>query len=105
VPCATAPDTLLPGWFSFEHLHYYRSEILERLLNQTGFEIVEIRIAMNVLHYPVIAVAARKATDKIVTNIVTDPEASVGMARRYVERDAHLWAGAERRLSDVMGPV
>lgn len=105
VPCATAPDSLLPGWFSFEHLHYYRSEILERLLNQTGFEIVEMRIAMNVLHYPVIAVAARKATAKIVTGIVPDPEASIGMARRYVERDTHLWAGTERRLSDVAGPV
>ncbi len=32
VPCATAPDLLPPGWFTFEHLHYYQPAILERLL-------------------------------------------------------------------------
>ena len=106
VPCATAPDSLLPGWFAFEHLHYYRTEILERVLNQAGFEIMEMRIAMKVQHYPVVAVAARKAAGQIVADIHADPEKSLAMARRYVDRDAKLWAdNAERRLSDIRGPV
>src|SRR4051812_830924 len=59
VPCATAPDALPPGWFTFEHLHYYRPEILERLLREAGFELVESHIAMKCENYPVIAIAAR----------------------------------------------
>jgi hypothetical protein len=105
VPCATAPDSLLPGWFAFEHLHYYRTEILERMLNQTGFEVMEMRIAMKAQHYPVVAIAARKAAGQIVANIHADPEKSLAMARCYVDRDAKLWADTERRLSDIRGPV
>jgi len=105
VPCATAPDSLLPGWFSFEHLHYYRTEILERLLSQAGFEMMEMRIAMKAQHYPVIAIAARKAAGQIVASIHADPEKSIAMARRYVNRDAKLWADAGRRLADITGPV
>ena len=61
VPCATAPEALPPGWFTFEHLHYYRPAILARLLREAGFELVETRIAMRAENYPVIAIAARKA--------------------------------------------
>jgi SAM-dependent methyltransferase len=59
VPCAIAPEQLPPGWFTFEHLHYYQPQILERLLKDAGFAVVEMRIAMTAEHYPVIAVAAR----------------------------------------------
>jgi len=105
VPCATAPDSLLPGWFAFEHLHYYRTEILERMLNQAGLEVMEMRIAMKAQHYPVVAVAARKAVGQIAANIDADPEKSLAMARRYVDRESKLWADTERRLSDIRGPV
>jgi SAM-dependent methyltransferase len=105
VPCATAPDSLLPGWFAFEHLHYYRTEILERMLNQAGLEVMEMRIAMKAQHYPVVAVAARKAAGQIAANIDADPEKSLAMARRYVDRESKLWADTERRLSDIRGPV
>jgi len=105
VPCATAPDVLLPGWFSFEHLHYYRVEILEHLLTRTGFEIAEMRIAITAHHYPVIAIAARKATKAVAPRTRTDAAASIDMARRYVERDSQLWQKTERRLSNLHGPV
>jgi len=105
VPCATAPESLLPGWFAFEHLHYYRTEILERLLNQAGFEMMEMRIAMKAQHYPIVAVAARKAAGQIAASIHADPEKSLAMARRYVERDIQLWAKTEQRLSGLNGPV
>ena len=104
VPCATAPDHLPPGWFTFEHLHYYQPTILEHLLHQAGFEIVEMRIAMTAEHYPVIAVAARKAMIQTV-QIATDPKAALAMAEQYAARDATLWAATGQRLADLPGPV
>jgi hypothetical protein len=72
---------------------------------RAGFEIMEMRIAMKAEHYPVVAVAARKAAGQIVTNIHADPEKSLAMARHYVRRDAKSWADTERRLSAIKGPV
>ena len=102
VPCATAPEILPPGWFTFEHLHYYQPEILERLLREAGFEIMEMRIAMRAEHYPVISVAARKA-QAIMGQEHSDPKASLAMAHAYAARDAALWDGTRRRLADVSG--
>jgi SAM-dependent methyltransferase len=104
VPCATAPDALPPGWFTFEHLHYYRPAILERLLTGAGFEIVESRIAMKAENYPVIAIAARKAGSAARPD-AADPQAAMDLARRYTARDAALWAGTDSRLAACTGPV
>ena len=41
-PAPRRPKLLPPGWFTFEHLHYYQPAILERLLRDAGFELVEI---------------------------------------------------------------
>jgi len=30
---------LPPGWFTFEHLHYYQPAMLDALLRNTGFEV------------------------------------------------------------------
>ena len=102
VPCATAPEILPPGWFTFEHLHYYRPEILERLLREAGFEIAEMRIAMRAEHYPVISVAARKA-QAIAGREHSDPTAARAMAHAYAARDAALWDSTRRRLAEVSG--
>jgi len=104
VPCATAPDILPPGWFTFEHLHYYQPAILERLLREAGFDIVESRIAMKAEHYPVIAIAARKAASAA-RPAAADPQAAMALARRYAARDAALWAGTDSRLAACAGPV
>jgi SAM-dependent methyltransferase len=104
VPCATAPDMLPPGWFTFEHLHYYRLDILERLLRQAGFEIVESRIAMKCENYPVIAIAARK-TEGAAPATAMDPEAAIMMSQHYAARDARLWAETDQRLAACDGPV
>jgi SAM-dependent methyltransferase len=104
VPCATAPEILPPGWFTFEHLHYYQPAILERLLARAGFDVVEMRIAMRAEHYPVIAVAARKAAPAH-TEPVCNAEAALALARDYVARDAAFWAGTGRKLADITGPA
>ena len=105
VPCAIAPETLPPGWFTFEHLHYYQPQILERLLRNAGFEPVEMRIAMTAEHYPVIAVAARK-TERAKTSLAAfDPAAAAGMARTYAARDDALWNATTARLQNLREPV
>jgi SAM-dependent methyltransferase len=105
VPCAVAPERLPPGWFTFEHLHYYQPEILKRLLRAAGFEPVETRIEMNAQHYPVIAIAARKKLEP--DPGVTDPDPSPGihLARTYAARDAALWAATAERLTRIQTPA
>jgi SAM-dependent methyltransferase len=104
VPCATAPEILPPGWFTFEHLHYYHPVILERLLRQAGFEVVEMRISMRAQHYPVMAIAARKVASAAGA-ATSDSEAAIAFARAYAARDTAFWATSERRLADITGPI
>jgi SAM-dependent methyltransferase len=101
VPCATAPHLLPPGWLTFEHLHYYTPEILELLLYQTGFDVLEIRIALKAEHYPVVTVAARKAA---ATRTVHTFIKGGSIARTYVDRDEAMWGEARRRLGEISGP-
>ena len=103
VPCATAPELLPPGWFTFEHLHYYQPAILERLLRNAGFAVVESRIDMTCEHYPVIAVAARKVPQRAAAGF----EASAGalLGQRYAARDQALWTATARRVARFQEPV
>lgn len=104
VPCAVGPETLMPGWFTFEHLHYYQPAILNRLLQRAGFEPIEMRISTGVEHYPVVTVAARK-TAHGAAQASFDPEASIALARQYAARDATLWASTAQKLAGIPGPV
>lgn len=104
VPCATAPDQLPPGWFTFEHLHYYQPAILERLLKASGFAVVEMRIAMTAEHYPVVAIAARKAITTMAPSPF-QPSDGARMARSYAARDEALWAATASRVDCFREPV
>ncbi len=99
VPCAIAPDLLPPGWFTFEHLHYYQPAVLERLLQEAGFELLEMRIAMTAEHYPVIAIAARKAPRRVAAIAGVDPAAAIRMARNYAARDDALWHATVKHMA------
>ncbi|MBW8708413.1 MAG: class I SAM-dependent methyltransferase, partial [Alphaproteobacteria bacterium] len=105
VPCAIAPEQLPPGWFTFEHLHYYQPAILERLLKAGGFEIVEMRIAMTCEHYPVVAIAARKSGAPATQLCTFAPSDGVRMARTYAARDQTLWAATAQRMEKFNQPV
>ena len=103
VPCAVAPERLPPGWFAFEHLHYFAPETLELILSRAGFEVVETRITYAEKLGPVIVAAARKRTGQATR---LSPEASQGIAafaHAYTARDAALWANAKARLGTVTG--
>jgi SAM-dependent methyltransferase len=105
VPCAIAPETLPPGWFTFEHLHYYQPAILESLLQDAGFAVVDSRIDMRCEHYPVITVAARKTPQPVAGLAGLEPAAAVRMARRYTARDDALWTATAKRLARFEEPV
>jgi SAM-dependent methyltransferase len=105
VPCAIAPETLPPGWLTFEHLHYYQPQILQRLLKDAAFELVESRIAMTEEHYPVITIAARKTSQPIASLAGFEPAAALLMARRYAARDEALWTATARHLERFREPL
>ncbi|MEO8302239.1 MAG: methyltransferase domain-containing protein [Rhizomicrobium sp.] len=105
VPCAVAPDSLPPGWFTFEHLHYYQPAVLEGLLRNAGFEPVETRIEMRAEHYPVIAIAARKKPHAVAGLADFAPAAGIALARTYAARDKALWAATARRLQNIRQPA
>jgi len=105
VPCAVAPELLPPGWFTFEHLHYYQPHILEDLLRMCGFEPLESRIEMKAEHYPVIAIAARKKSKRVLNTMDFDPSAGIRLARTYAACDQALWAATAGRLNGIHQPV
>ncbi len=105
LPCAAFPEMLPVGWFTFEHLHYYQPSILTWLLQETGFELIEMRIATRVEHYPVVTVAARKSERRAQAQAPADPRAAIAMAQTYAQRDAAIWKKADDPLNPVTGPI
>jgi hypothetical protein len=79
--------------------------ILERLLKAAGFEVVEMRIAMTAEHYPVIAIAARKAASAAAPLSPYQPSDGARMARSYAARDQALWAATASRVDRFREPV
>jgi SAM-dependent methyltransferase len=105
VPCAVAPEKLPPGWFTFEHLHYYQPALLQHLLSDAGFEVVETRIDHGSEHYPVMAIAARKAKQRPQASSSFDPSAGRKLAHSYAARDKLLWTATALRLACIQEPV
>jgi len=105
VPCATAPHMLPPGWFTFEHLHYYQPASLEWLLRGCGFEIMETRIDLTCQHYPVIAIAARKSVRPADAMPAPKPSAGLQFAHSYAARDKLLWTATALRMACIQEPV
>jgi SAM-dependent methyltransferase len=103
VPCTVAPELLPPAWFAFEHLHYFSYEVLEALLRNAGFEILEFRVAMRAFIYPVIAVAARKSGPPLKTPIMPQADATSRVARSFAALDAARWERTRERLSRISG--
>lgn len=103
VPCAVAPELLPPGWFAFEHLHYFSPDTVEALLRSAGFEMLEIRIAMKAFIYPVMAVAARKICSPSSRSFLPSTDKAGRVAREFVIRDMARWAKVRDRLSQQRG--
>lgn len=104
VPCATAPHLVPPGWFSFEHLHYFTEAAMVRLLQDVGFAPLEVRIAYEAYIYPVIAVIARKAEPRPPS---VDGVIAAAHARHFLNevtaRDDRIWHASGKRLQHLNG--
>lgn len=105
VPCAIEPERLPPGWFTFEHLHYYQPALLQRLLSEAGFDVLETRIDQTSEHYPVMAIAARKAPQRRQIRSGFDPSSGLKLAHSYAARDKLLWTATALRLACIQEPV
>lgn len=105
VPCATAPHLVPPGWFAFEHLHYFSDASLNRMLRSVGFEPIELRISYKAELYPVIAVAAAKSK----TIAPSTDQLAVLQTKTFlnelVARDDTLWRHTAERVDRLDGPV
>jgi SAM-dependent methyltransferase len=106
VPCAIAPHLMPPGWFTFEHLHYFSETSLLRMLHDAGLVPLETRIAFKGEIYPVIAVIAGKAKEH---SAVSESELHVAQTRQFladlIARDDALWSATSARLQAGMGRV
>jgi SAM-dependent methyltransferase len=105
VPCATLPEQLPPGWFTFEHLHYYQPGVLQRILSDVGFDMVETRVEKFSEHYPVMTVAARKRRHCFHDMPDPDPSTGLQLAHSYAARDKLLWTATALRLARVQEPA
>lgn len=91
VPCAKAPDSLPPGWFAFEHLHYYTPDAMVRLLASAGFVATDVRVNYTDFFYPVMTVMARKDIERDIQASTWQIDASKQFIARYKVRDAAFW--------------
>ncbi|HEY4263829.1 MAG TPA: class I SAM-dependent methyltransferase [Micropepsaceae bacterium] len=106
VPCAISAHLMPPGWFTFEHLHYFSENSLLRMLSEAGLAPVEMRIAFKAEIYPVIAVIAGKSET---FSPPAKSELHVAQARQFlaelVARDDALWNATSARLQAGLGRV
>lgn len=106
VPCATTPHLIPPGWFAFEHIHYFSEASLLGALRAAGLDPIEIRICYNAELYPVIAAAAAKTGTPTARSAdalaVAQTEAFL---EEFIRRDDAFWHGAARRLDSLSGPL
>lgn len=103
VPCATSPESLPPGWFAFEHLHYFTPHAVKQMLGAAGFDLIEARVSYRDFIYPVITAIAKKAVGY--TSVADgDGWVSAEFIKTYNARDKMLWARAAQKLSEIKGP-
>ena len=102
VPCATSPESLPPGWFAFEHLHYYTDLAIRQLLAMAGFQLIDARISYRDFIYPVITCVAQRMDDRVKCP-PGDAEATRKFIQVYKARDFYFWAKAAEKLSQIEG--
>ncbi len=105
VPCAVAAHRLPPGWFTFEHLHYFSEDALSKMLDHAGFKALEIRIALKAELYPVIAAIAVKGDH---CAFAAEPWAvarTQSFLAEFTARDENLWNDVAKRVGNLSGGI
>ena len=103
VPCARQPSRLCIGWLALEHLSYFSEPVLTRLLEETGFEVLQIVIDDLNPKYPTITVAARPCTNAGEYNKPYHNAFPVNrdMLAKHIRIDTQHWDRVNQRFSHV----
>jgi len=101
VPCTRQAQRMCGNWFALEHLSYFSAEILQRLLEKTGFEVQEMVLDDTAHLYPVVAVACRKAIGRLKRTYPNQYAANKAVLDEYLEKHRHLWGAIEQRFQHV----
>ena len=91
VPLLAPLDSLLPGFFSFEHINYYsRNNLLESLLRADYSPISIIEHNTSNLS-PIIGIVASTRRQTHYSTTLDDPEKNKTLLCRYRQRELHYW--------------
>lgn len=103
VPCARQPHLMCVGWLSIEHLSYFTTELLMRLLEECRFVPMEIILDDVSNSYPTITVACRKAQDADTRDQHYPNQSGANrlMLADHLARDAAHWQAVEARFAHV----
>ncbi|UTW57626.1 class I SAM-dependent methyltransferase [Kordiimonas sp. SCSIO 12603] len=103
VPCARQPHLFCPGWLALEHLSYFSTEILTRVLEENGFQAQEVILDDTLSAYPSISAACRKA------DLYSGPQPKhhnmYSMNKQMIEDhlsiDQQHWSAVESRFQHI----
>lgn len=103
VPCARQPSRLCIGWLALEHLSYFSEPVLTRLMEETGFEVLQIIIDDLNPKYPTITVAARpcKNAGGGNTPYLNAFPVNRDMLAKHIQIDTQHWDRVNERFAHV----
>ncbi len=103
VPCARQAHRLCLGWLTLEHLSYFSTDILVRLLEEAGFFPMEITLDDWSHKYPTVTVVARKALDRVRREApyLNQYAANKDLMEAHLRIDRAHWHAAEARFQHL----
>lgn len=93
VPLMAQPDSLCPGFFSFEHINYYTKENLLQSLIQAGYSPISVIEHFNSNLSPVIGVLASTKAQNHYLSLHTDPIINRKILTEYRNKEITYWQG------------
>ncbi|MCL1090790.1 class I SAM-dependent methyltransferase [Shewanella profunda] len=93
VPLMTNPDSLCPGFFSFEHINYYTKENLLQSLKLAGYSPVSLIEHFNSNLSPIIGVLASTKKQNNYVCFRADVEGNRRILKDYHSKEINYWQG------------
>lgn len=93
VPLMAPPESLCPGFFSFEHINYYTKENLLQSLQQAGYSPVSVVEHFNSNLSPIIGILASTKHQGHYHPPKVDPELNRQWLNSYRAKEVSYWQG------------
>ncbi|MFV7784346.1 class I SAM-dependent methyltransferase [Shewanella marisflavi] len=100
VPLMAQPESLCPGFFSFEHINYYTKENLLQSLQQAGYSPVSVVEHFNSNLSPIIGILASTKSQPHYGNYQVDPNLNRQWLSHYRAKEVGYWQGCLDTLLD-----